>query len=89
MYNLMSFVIRSRIRKKSLENLKTPKTPTQISKILKTHRSTISRAILEMVDKNLVECLTPEENKGRLYKTTKLGEEILKLINESNKNINV
>lgn len=80
----MSFIIRSKIRKKCLENLKNPRTPTQLSKIIKKHRSSTSRAILELVDKNLVECLTPEESKGRLYKITELGEDILKLIKDSN-----
>ena len=80
MYELVSFVARGKIRKEVLKNLITPKTPTQISEIISTQRPTVSRAILALQEKGLVECLTPEEKMGRYYQITKRGKEILDII---------
>lgn len=77
MYDLISFVCRGKIRRKVLENLIEPRTPTELSRIIKTHRSTTSRAILILEKKNLVKCLTPKENMGRYYEITSLGKKIL------------
>lgn len=77
MYDLISFVSRGKIRKKVLFNLKNPNTPTELSKIIKTHRSTTSRAILVLEKKQLIRCITPNERMGRYYQITKFGQEIL------------
>jgi len=82
MIELVSFVTRGKIRKEVLKQLTSPKTPTQISLILSTQRPTISRAILSLKNKDLVECLTPNEKMGRYYKITNLGQEVLKEINK-------
>jgi predicted transcriptional regulator len=82
MYDLISFLSRSKNRKIVLENLEKPNTPTELASKLKIQRSTISRAILELIDKKLVKCLTPKEKMGRLYQTTDLGKKILKEKNE-------
>lgn len=78
MYDLISFLSRSKNRKTVLENLEKPNTPTELASKLKIQRSTISRAILELVDKKLVQCLTPKEKMGRLYQITDLGKKMLK-----------
>ena len=78
MYDLISFLSRSKNRKTVLENLEKPNTPTELASKLKIQRSTISRAILELMDKKLVKCLTPKEKMGRLYQITDLGKKILK-----------
>jgi len=80
MYDLISFLSRSKNRKKVLENLEKPITPTELASKLRIQRSTISRAILELTDKKLVKCLTPKEKMGRLYQITEKGTEILKEI---------
>jgi predicted transcriptional regulator len=77
MYELISFVSRGKIRKKVLENLREANTPTKLSQIIKTHRSTISRAILTLEKRGLVKCITPDENMGRYYQITSLGKKIL------------
>lgn len=82
MYELISFVSRGKIRKKVLENLLKPHTPTELSIILKTHRSTISRAIIDLEKKGLVACITPNEKMGRYYQTTDIGKKILQKIKE-------
>lgn len=80
MYDLVSFVSRGKIRKKVLQNLIEPNTPTELSHIIKTHRSTTSRAILALEKKGLVECITPKENMGRYYSITETGKKILKKV---------
>lgn len=82
MYELISFVSRGKIRKKVLEYLLEPHTPTELSMILKTHRSTISRAIIDLEKKGLVVCITPNEKMGRYYQATDEGKKILKKIKE-------
>jgi len=82
MYNLISFVSRGKIRKRVLVNLLKPNTPTQLSHIIKTHRSTTSRTILALEKKGLVKCITPDENMGRYYEITEIGKKVLKKIGE-------
>ena len=77
MYDIVSFLSRSKNRRIVLENLAEPKTPTELASKLEIQRSTISRAILELIDKRLVKCLTPNEKMGRLYQITNLGKKIL------------
>jgi DNA-binding MarR family transcriptional regulator len=77
MYDLISFVSRGKIRKKVLSNLDKPLTPTQLSEKIKTHRSTTSRTLLELENKGLVKCITPNENMGRFYEITKQGKKVI------------
>jgi predicted transcriptional regulator len=84
MYNLISFVSRGKIRKRVLENLFQPHTPTELSHTIETHRSTTSRTILALKSKGLVMCITPKETMGRYYKITKLGLKILGHIKHGN-----
>lgn len=53
-------------------------TPTEISKELKTHFSQITKNLLELEKRDLVECLTPSLRKGRLYGLTEKGKKILR-----------
>lgn len=80
MYELVSFVSRGKIRKKVLENISEPVTPTELSTKIKTHRSTTSRAILALEDKGLIKCLTPNEKLGRFYQISDKGKKVLKLL---------
>ena len=77
MYGLISFVARGKIRIKVLSNLVNPLTPTKLSELIKTHRSTTSRSILALEEKGLVKCVTPKEKMGRFYKITPLGKKVL------------
>ena len=77
-WNDISFIISSKYRKIVLESVKTHKTPTGISKELKIQRAHVSRALIELGKEKLVECLTPNKRKGRLYIITHKGREILK-----------
>lgn len=76
MYNLVSFVSRGKVRKQVLRELKEPHTPTELSRLLKTHRSTISRTLLALQKKGIIKCITPKEKMGRYYQITKIGKKI-------------
>ena len=76
MYELLSFLARSKNRIRVLGSLDGFQTPTEISKKLKIQRSTVSRTIGELEEKELVKCLTPKERMGRLYSLTAQGKNI-------------
>ncbi|WP_292370638.1 winged helix-turn-helix domain-containing protein [Methanoregula sp. UBA64] len=80
MYDLVSFVGRGRVRKKVLQALAKPNSPTDLAKQLDIERSTISRAIIELTEKGLVECLTPDERMGRYYRITDVGKKVVNII---------
>ncbi|ADC64367.1 transcriptional regulator, MarR family [Ferroglobus placidus DSM 10642] len=77
-----SFVVRSKNRKLVLLHLDKPKTPAQIAGELKLSLPHVSRAIRELEREGLVECLTPNEKVGRIYKRTELGEEVVNALQE-------
>jgi len=55
-------------------------TPTQLSTRLKIHLSHVSRALGELESRKLVECLTPSERVGRIYRLSEKGRQVLKMI---------
>lgn len=72
-----AFVIAGQNRVKIiLSLLDYPKTPTQISGETQIHISHVSRGLGELVEQQLVECITPERKRGRIYQLTKIGKEI-------------
>ncbi len=75
-----SFVIRAKNRTKILRALSKIKTPTQLAEELGLNLSHTSRALRELEKKGLIECLTPDENVGRIYTRTELGEKIVEEI---------
>lgn len=77
-WELVSFVRRSSQRRKILETLNKPITPSQIARETKMYITHVSRTLKELVDKGLVECLTPKERVEKYYKITTLGKDILK-----------
>lgn len=53
-------------------------TPKEIAVSLGIHLSQVSRSLKEMEKHNIVQCLTPNLRKGRMYNITKEGIEILR-----------
>ena len=51
--------------------------PTQIAKSSEISPNHISRVLSELKEHELVECINPEVRKGRLYRLTDKGEELL------------
>ncbi len=72
----ISFVNSSSYRKKILEKLKEPKTPSSLSKELEINKTHISRALAELLEKKLAICLTPESRKSKIYVISEYGKKI-------------
>lgn len=53
------------------------KIPTEIAKDSGVLRSHVSNVLRELKDEDLVECLNPKSRKGRLYRLTQEGSDIL------------
>ena len=80
MFELVSFVGRGRARKQVLKALVKPNFPTDLAKKLDIDRSTISQVMIELTEKGLVECLTPDERMGRYYRITETGRKVIAII---------
>ena len=65
---------RSRTLKAIGDDIKIPKEIANDSDILQSH---ISNVLRELKEKNLVECLNPKSRKGRLYRLSEEGLEVL------------
>jgi len=80
MWKYIGFVLRAKNRKKVMKALDRPKLPSELAKELKIHISHVSRTLSELEKAGLIECLTPDEKVGRLYRLTNKGKEILEKI---------
>ena len=74
----VAYLSRGEKKKEILKILDKPKTPTQISKLLKMHRSSASKILLQMEKKQFVKCLNPEDKMARYYQATEKGLKALK-----------
>jgi len=79
------FVVGSKLRLEILKSLKYAKTPTQISKETGNKASNISSTLADFTKQGIAECLTPKKRVGKIFKLTKLGEEILNYYKDSTK----
>ena len=59
----------------------TPKTPSEIRDFTGIAISHISQKLHELVCWGLIECLTPERHRGKLFRITKTGMILLKYLN--------
>ncbi|MFH1256985.1 MAG: winged helix-turn-helix domain-containing protein [Candidatus Diapherotrites archaeon] len=81
MYEEIAGLKRSKTKIDILKRLASkPMTPTELSKELKLHQSSISRSIKQLEQQKLVECLTPKQYNYRHYQATEKGKKILKQI---------
>ena len=76
-YELLSYLRRSKIKIGLLKRLSEPKTATDLKKSLNFHRESISRALLDLEKKGLVECITPNQPNFRYYKITENGKNLI------------
>ena len=75
----MSYVKISQYRTKVMKSLDGEvKIPTVIAKDSKIRPNHISKVLAELKAHELVECINPEMRKGRLYRLTNKGDEIVK-----------
>ena len=80
MWDQISFA-QGRVRKLCLEALASgPRTPSGISRSSGIHLSHISRSLRELEAKGLVECVTPDSVKNRIYRITTQGRKVLKIL---------
>lgn len=79
LFYLIGFVKVSQLRTKTLKALDgSVKIPSEISRETDVRTSQVSGALAQLKMKNLVICINEEANKGRLYKCTPLGLEVVK-----------
>ena len=78
----MSYVEISKYRTKVMKALEDDvKIPSQIAKDSEIRQNHISKVLSELKAHELVECINPEVRKGRLYRLTPKGDELVKNIN--------
>ena len=78
----MSYVEISKYRTKVMKALEDDvKIPSQIGKDSEIRQNHISKVLSELKAHELVECINPEVRKGRLYRLTPKGDELVKNIN--------
>ena len=80
---LTSYVEISKYREKTLKSIgNNVKIPTNIAKDSGIRTNHISKVLSELKSKEIVECINEEARKGRLYRLTDTGKEVLESINE-------
>lgn len=80
---LTSYVEISKYREKTLKSIgNNVKIPTNIAKDSDIRTNHISKVLSELKSKGIVECINEEARKGRLYRLTDTGKEVLESINE-------
>lgn len=78
-YELISFILRARNRVEIIKQLKEGnKTATEISKATKMYKSHVSRALKDLMDEGLIECLNPNDREYKFYKLTRKCKNLFK-----------
>ncbi len=77
-YEILGFVKVSPYRTNTLKSIKEDlKIPSEIAKEIHISTSQVSAALSDLKKYDLVVCVNEEVRKGRLYKCTDLGKEII------------
>lgn len=78
---LISYVQISKYREKTLKSIGDDvKIPTNIAKDSGIRTNHISKVLSELKSKEIVECINEEARKGRLYRLTETGKDVLDTI---------
>ena len=78
-----SYVQISKYREKTLKSIGDEvKIPTNIAKDSGIRTNHISKVLSELKSKEIVECINEEARKGRLYRLTDTGKDVLETIKE-------
>ena len=79
----ISYVQISKYRTKTMKSLDGEVLmPSQIAKNSGIRTNHISKVLSELKAHDLVECINPEVRKGRLYRLTDIGEDVVKELKE-------
>lgn len=57
-----------------------PQTPKDLSQKTEYYLSHVSKTLNELAEHDMVECVTPDRKKGKLYRITDQGKEIVEAI---------
>ncbi len=80
-FDLVGYVMASDYRTKILKSIGDGiKIPSAIAEEIGLRTNHVSNVLKDLKDKNLVVCLNEDARKGRLYKNTEYGLEILKYL---------
>ena len=83
---LTSYVQISKYREKTLKSIGDEvKIPTNIAKDSGIRTNHISKVLSELKNKEIVECINEEARKGRLYRLTDTGKDVLNTIENNEK----
>jgi len=83
-WNIHSKVIASKYKQKILTILESgPKTPLMISDSLKISSTYTSTTLTELTSLKLIECLTPDRRKGKLFGLTTEGRAYLEFAKQN------
>ena len=83
---LKSYVTISKYRERTLKSIGDEvKIPTNIAKDSGIRTNHISKVLHELKSKEIVECINEEAHKGRLYRLTSTGKDVLETIKEDEK----
>ena len=79
MWEKYGYVTASSYRTKALKSLDgETKIPSQIARDTGLKPNHISKTLSELKEQELIECINPEVKKGRLYRLTDKGNELVK-----------
>ena len=73
-YEIISFLMRGKRRNKVLYSLKSPKMPKEIADNCKLSTSNVSASLKELLEKDLIKCITPNDKIFKFYQITKKGQ---------------
>jgi len=80
---LTSYVQISKYREKTLKSIGDDvKIPTNIAQDSGIRTNHISKVLSELKNKDIVECINEEARKGRLYRLTDTGKDVLEIIKD-------
>jgi DNA-binding MarR family transcriptional regulator len=80
MWEDIAFVKQSGTAIEILKKLQEPKTPMELAKDLNLHQQSVSKTLSKLVERELVNCVTPKRHNYRHYKIALKGKELLKKI---------
>lgn len=81
LYQIIGYIMASEYRKNIMKSIgDSIKIPSLIAEEIGLRTNHVSNVLSDLKEKNLVTCLNEDARKGRLYKNTELGLEVLKYI---------
>ncbi len=78
----LGFVKRAKNREKVLKVLFKPQNPSSVGRITKIGLNMTSRALRELENRKLIQCVNPDWKVGRIYQLTKKGTKVLEFYKE-------